>query len=44
MLFTKFVLQLLADNFGVALYEGDKGREDEVYTDLGTNEVIEATG
>jgi amino acid permease len=27
VLFAKFVIQLLADNFGLALYEGDKGRD-----------------
>ena len=36
VIFAKFVVQLLADLFGVAVYEPDGGRETETYTNLGT--------
>jgi amino acid permease len=44
VLFTKFVLQLLADNFGLPLYEGETGRQTETYSDTGTPSPSQATG
>jgi hypothetical protein len=35
------VVQLLADFFGVVVYEPDGGRETETYTNLGKNRVIQ---
>lgn len=41
VIFAKFVVQLLADLFGVVVYEPDGGRETETYTNLGKNRVIQ---
>jgi amino acid permease len=36
ILFAKFLLELLADTFHLPLYEGEAGRQSEVYSELGT--------
>ena len=36
VLFPKFIIQLLYDNFGVPLYDGDVQRQKEEYSELGT--------
>lgn len=37
VIFAKFILQLLADNFNLPLYEGTLGRQNEVYSTTGKN-------
>ena len=40
VLFTQFLMQLLADTFGMPLYDGDVGRQKEIYSETGIFMII----